>query len=340
MSGAHPSVSPFDYPLRLQDGRVGVLELTEADYGRASFLDERLLEPARPLVWRDWDEWAPAQTPPGVPFAHFIFHIGHVGSTLLSRLMGEHPSLFSVREPALLREVATGRLRGEVGGLLALFARVWRTEQTALIKATSFVSVLAPEMMARTHGGRAILLSTTPPNYLRAILGGPASRQEAQALGASRRERLGHRLGRPTSTDGEGEMIAMSWLCEALSLYDLVQAQPDRCLWLDFDRLLETPEVSLHLSFTHLGVDPLGMDIAGLVSGPIMRRYAKAPEHAYDAELRRAVLDQAGREQAMEVRRGMDWLQRMHAAHPAVGPVLQRAAVAARPRLAADRRPS
>ncbi len=327
--------SPALYPLRLQDGRVRLLELDEQDYRRASFLDERLLDGRAEPRWRDWRPFADAAAAERRS-AHFIFHIGHVGSTLLSRLLGEHPTLFSVREPALLRETITGPLAGERDRLTALFARVWRPDQTALVKATSFVSAIAPELMGGA-GGRAILLSSTPPTYLRAILGGPASRQEAAAIAPLRRARLAKRLGSGISVDGEGETIAMSWLCEALSLSDLARSEQDRCLWLDFDRLLAEPAAALRLCFAHFEVDPhaVDVDVDALVQGPLMRHYSKAPEHAYDADLRRRVLEQAGREAAVEIRRGMDWLQRQHDAHPAVGPALQRAAAASRASLAA-----
>ena len=36
----------------------------------------------------------------------YIFPIGHVGSTLLSRLIGSHTGIFSLRESALLRTFA------------------------------------------------------------------------------------------------------------------------------------------------------------------------------------------------------------------------------------------
>ena len=49
-----------------------------------------------------------------------------------------------------------------------------------------------------------------------------------------------------------------------------------------------------------------------------MRRYAKAPEHGYDAALRRTVLDQARREHAAEIRKGLAWLERAGAAHAVI----------------------
>ena len=37
--------------------------------------------------------------------ARWIFHIGHVGSTLISRLLGELEGVLSVREPRSLRDL-------------------------------------------------------------------------------------------------------------------------------------------------------------------------------------------------------------------------------------------
>ena len=328
------------YPLRLEGGRVGLLELSEEDYRRASFLDDRLLAMHRLLVWGAWADLA-AQAGRIAPRAHYIFHVGHVGSTLLSRLLGEHPALFSLREPALLREAATGRLRADLDTLLALFSRTWRPEQTALIKATSFVCEIAPDLLARTPANRtpasrAILLTATPPVYLRTILGGPASREEAQALAPARQSRLESRLGVALPTEGLGEQIALNWLCEATALAVVADAFPARCLWLDFDRLLADPAAGLASALTHLGTDPAALDLAALVRGPLMQRYAKGPEHAYDAGLRRRVLEEAERTSGAEVRRGMAWLQRTADAHPPVRDALRRAAAAARGLLAAQ----
>ena len=315
-------------------GRVRLIHLDEAAYARASFLDGRLITPGLDEVWTDWSvvEQAALALPTR---AHFIFHVGHVGSTLLSRLMGEHPALFSLREPALLREVATGALGARLGPLLALFSRTWRDEQTALIKATSFVSEIAPDLLAATPGGRAILLTTTPPAYLRSILGGEASRQEAEVLAPQRLRRLQGRIGSAVQVETLGERIAMNWLCEATALAALADAFPTRCLWLDFDRLLADPVTLLSAAFRHLQADPVAIDLPGLVGGPIMRRYAKGPEHAYDAVLRQRVQDEAARTFAGDVRNGMAWLQRTAQAHPEVRGALQRAAAAARAPLAA-----
>ena len=325
--------TPALYPLDLspEGSRVRCVRLAEPDYRSASFLDQRLLR----THTSEWGDWQMFRSTPRPTRAHLIFHLGHVGSTLLSRLLGEHPALFSMREPALLRELAAGRWPERTDTLLALFARVWRPGQTALIKATSLVSEIGPELAARTDPGRILLLSAAPLAYLRTILAGPASREEAEALAGVRQGRLQRRLGAEVEARTPGERILMGWLAEVLSLAALADLYPQRCLWLDFDQLLATPAVVLEQGFLHLGVEPAALDIAGLVEGPILRRYSKAPEHAYDAALRRRLLEAAGRDEALEVQRAMAWLQRMADAHPSIRPALQRVADARRGPLAA-----
>src|SRR5262245_55619754 len=84
---------------------VELVRLTKAAYAAASFLDSRLLTHGVPSGWGPWPELRDAAG--GLcERCHFIFHISHVGSTLLSRLLGQHPALFSLREPAILRNLA------------------------------------------------------------------------------------------------------------------------------------------------------------------------------------------------------------------------------------------
>jgi hypothetical protein len=350
--------SPAWYPLELAaPGTLRLIRLTETAYRAASFLDQRVLalSPETAICEVSVLEAAAAQL---APKSHYIFHIGHVGSTLVSRLIGEHERFFSVREPALLREMSrseaistqgtvaaggritphersTDALRLEV--LLRLLARTWRAEQRAVIKATSFVSELVAPILAHSEEPAAIFMFAQPLAYLRTILGGPNSRIEARTLAASRLRRLARRLGhadwqrRPTS---EGEYLAMSWLCEMAALYQGASVanepgapRPNRLLWVDFDRFLACPAASLAEILRVLGAELTTVpEIEALVAGPLMHRYSKAPEHAYDAALRRDVLAAADSQYGSEVRCGMDWLDGMAARYPLVTKILEHAA--------------
>src|SRR5262249_33275985 len=156
---------------------VQIVPLSEADYAAASFLDRRMMTPERQASVRTlpWPSVAAAAAPLR-EHAHWIFHISHVGSTLLSRLLGELPPLFCLREPEILRNLADVLLAIDhpkcvwnrttfaerLPVFLKLFSRTFRPEQTAVIKATSFVSEMAEGVLSRDGAARAVLMYVTP----------------------------------------------------------------------------------------------------------------------------------------------------------------------------------
>jgi hypothetical protein len=323
------SQSPSWFPLEAPGAVVRLVRLDETAYRTASFLDQRLLTSGfdQEMCASEIVRAAAAKL---APRSHYLFHTGHVGSTLVSRLIGAHESFFSVREPALLRTFSDGSTRHQgapdLHAVLALLGRTWRSHQRAVIKATSFVSELAENILTTDDQAVAIFMFTGPLSYLRGILGGPNSRVEARHLAPGRLTRLTKRLGaaegwRPDPRS-EGQLIAMSWLCEMTALYQAGQPFRSRVRWVDFDGFLQDPAGMLHAVFQALGAGLPMNDIEKLVNGPLMRQYSKAPEYAYDAALRREVHHSADLEHSAEIRRAMDWLGRMAKQFPLVANVL------------------
>jgi len=72
-----------------------------------------------------------------------------------------------------------------------------------------------------------------------------------------------------------------------------------------------------------LGAPTTAAALEGLLAGPIMRRYSKAPEHAYDAELRREVLAGADQDFRAEIQAGMLWLAAAGRADAAIAAILE-----------------
>jgi hypothetical protein len=323
---AELGASPAWYPLSVSVDRVSVIRLGEGDYAAASFLDERLLErgaPARALPL------AAVLTAASrlAPRTDYIFHIGHVGSTLISRLIGARAEYFALREPALLRaHYAAGVKPLALRPLLALLARTWRAEQRSIIKLTSFLSEIGAEILAASEAPRALLVYARAPSYLKGIFGGPNSRLESQALAPDRWQRLLRRhpaLASVPRPHREGEWIAMSWLSEISALSSLARCSPSQVHWIDFDQFLDAPAPALASTLTALGSPVGAASLEGLVTGPIMRRYSKAPEHAYDAKLRRDVLAGAEQEFPGEIRGGLDWLAAAARAEPTLAALLE-----------------
>ena len=108
------SASPLLYPQKLDTARdqVFLVRMDQAAYRTASFLDDRILTPTTRGAWAPWSVTAAAMstTTTQRPL-HFIFHAGHVGSTLLSRLLDETRNVLPLREPVPLRTIAELRFQ-------------------------------------------------------------------------------------------------------------------------------------------------------------------------------------------------------------------------------------
>ena len=103
------AASPDVYLQKVDLARDAALlvQLNESAYRAASFLDDRILAPDVKGGWASLRSVLDAaQTLGERKPLHFIFHTGHVGSTLLSRLLDESGCVLSLREPLPLRSLA------------------------------------------------------------------------------------------------------------------------------------------------------------------------------------------------------------------------------------------
>lgn len=323
--------TPELYPLELsEDGAVvDLIRLTEADYAAASFLDQRLLTYGFGQLRSSWSDVSSASDQLPVEL-DFIFHIGHVGSTLLARLLGRSPGVFALREPALLRRLAASpvTVSPSLRPVLALLSRTWRPEQRSLVKATSFLSEGAPLLMSLAPSARAILMLVMPETYVAGILGGEATRGELPAVTSARVDRLSRRLGEGESlrVAGPGEMAALAWACEASALLACADAVGGRARWLDFDRFLLDPRNRLGEAVEHLRGEAAPRDLSAMLGGPEMMRYSKAPEHPFSAAARGQALRQSRQIWAAEIARGLGWLERLVDTYPAIARTMDIAA--------------
>jgi hypothetical protein len=132
-------------------------------------------------------------------------------------------------------------------------------------------------------------------------------------MAPSRLQRLHRRIGSAAwqlTSLSEGEMLALSWACEMSALAQAVHVGSDRTLALNFDQFLGRPASTLVSVFDHFGIDATEEEVRAILTGPDMYRYSKAPEHAYDADLRRDVLNEARAVHGAQIRRGLLWLDR------------------------------
>lgn len=338
--------SPSSYPQKLDLVRACALLIgfDEAAYRAASFLDDRILGPATPGVWLSLDRViAAAQRATGARPLHFVLHAGHVGSTLVSRLLDSTGTVLPLREPLPLRTLAEAAdqlgdrdsLLDEAGfdaildAFLALWRRGFASTHSVVLKATSSTARVAPRLLRRDPEARAIYLNLRPEPYLATLLAGPNSPTDLRGHGPERMRRLLRTLAPeslpPLHALSLGELAAMSWLAETLTQHELLDAAPGRVLAVDFEALLADVPRALSQVASHLSLAVPEGWATQLGSHPALTRYSKSPDHEYSPALRAQVLEQARREHASELRRGVEWLEKIARAEPAAARVLHAA---------------
>lgn len=327
-------VNPRLYPHQLDLIRRGVLFLAfeEAEYRNASFLDERALTPQTQGAWYTLEQVETAlERSPGPPRpVHFIFHMGHTGSTLLSRLLDAAGGVLGLREPLPLRTLAeTSEWLGQSEALVSseefdrlietflhLWGRGFGSEVCTIIKATSFTTPVAGHLLAAAPSARAVCLTLKPEPYLATILAGANSAMDLRTFSPERMRRL-VRMAGPVKTPlhklSHGELAAMTWLTERLSHDAILNAATTggRVREIDFEDFLASPAEKLSDVCDHFGLGQSDEQVQSILAGPVMGQYSKAVEHSYTPDTRLQVLTQSREQNEAEIGRGLDWLGRM-----------------------------
>lgn len=327
----------FPHMLDIANDRVLLAQISPEQFHQASFLDQRVYTEQMPRQWAPWQDVEQAGLGLSAN-ADYIFHIGHVGSTLISRLLGQLQSVFALREPLLLRSLAEigpiadsaispwspASYQARLGHVLGWLARSFDPAQKALIKASSFVSAIAGDIMQSQN--KALFLTLPPERYIATILAGEASRQELSQISGPRLARLHTLIGAEPWTLwqlDEAQRAAMAWATEMTSLSVAAQhIDDDRILWMNFDAFLTAPLDSLQTIIRFFGYDAQP-DLNDIINSPIMTRYSKAPEHDYSADLRRQLLAETLELRAADIRKALAWLEDAAAHHPAIAAAMQ-----------------
>jgi hypothetical protein len=321
--------SPDAYPqkLDLHSERVLLMRLDAAAYRAASFLDDRILRPVTQGAWLSISRVADASrlVTNGHP-VHFIFHTGHVGSTLVSRLLDETGEVLSLREPLPLRTLADandvlGRFdsllsNAQFNVALATFMRLWSRgygqTRGVVVKATSSAGRLAAPILAGSESSRAIYMNLRAEPYLATLLAGQNSPIDLRGHGPERIRRLQSRVGTtlaPLHTLSIGELAAMSWLAESWTQHDAVKRFAGRIIALDFEVFLSNVVDTMARILSHFALPADAGYLSEVGRSPVLTRYSKAPEYGYTPKIRAEVLRDSRHQNREEIRKGMDWLE-------------------------------
>lgn len=310
-------VFPFQYDAASE--QVMLVALSADAVNKAAFLDQRVLASAggsSAVAIRDFEAAAdllPARRP------GLIFHQGHCGSTLLSRLIATSTGSRALREPLVLRTLAQLAANVAAGDStvspadasrrLRLFLRCFgQGPAPVVVKASSICNDLAPMVSADEPDLRALFLFVRPEVYIATMLAGPNNRVDLAAFGGLRRQRLRNRgvETEPLYALSLGRLAALAWLSEAAAY--CAAPNDHRLVALDFDAFLSAPAAMLESATRHLGLAADPAAVRAAIEGPDMRTYSKAQQHEYSPALRAEVLRQARYDHAGEIKAGLDWL--------------------------------
>ncbi|MFC3814213.1 hypothetical protein [Lysobacter sp. GCM10012299] len=329
--------SPLDDPgflpfkLDLVGRRVLFLRLDAAQRREAAFLDDRALPANADGAWVPLDTVL-ARDAAAVPSADAIFHIGHCGSTLLSRLLDSWPQLQGLREPLPLRTLAEAwpgldELQSRLSPaqaaqlLRALWSR-WSQplppQTRSVVKATSSCNGLIAPLLQSQPTMRAVLLDMPLRPYLATLLKSPASVHDAASAAGERLRDL-HTRGVADGTALHAlslpQQCAMGWLAERVRFSATARGEhAARVLHMDFDALLAQPREQLQRLAEHFDLDAAGLDTA--TASPAWGRYSKAQAHGYGRDDRAHDLALAMERHGAQIAEGEAWVEAVMRRHP------------------------
>lgn len=306
------SVYPHQY--NVTGDQLLLVRLASDVQENASFLDDRVLAQNTQGVWFSWNQLAPAKAKLAERRPHYIFHMGHCGSTLVSRLISAAAGAIAVREPLPLRALAFDVAEGagalldeaEFSNRLSFFERSWaRGDKPVIVKATSICTDLAGKTDA--DGAGALFLYQSPETHLAALLAGANTLNDLRGFAQMRHRRISHRYDAPVlAASTVGELAAQVWLCEAGAAAAVHDAAGLSVM--NFEAFLSAPALELARACDVFGLTPGDDKIEAALAGPIMKTYSKAPEHAYSPATRREIIADAQKQHGEEIRRGAAYL--------------------------------
>lgn len=291
------------------ENRAWVLHFDADDYRRAAFLDRRAVKHREISGWRvDRAELdAALDSPPRLRDVHWLFHIGHCGSSLVSRMLDLVPGVLGLREPLPLLALAHGRddeaTMSWQDPVLAMLGRGFSDTRAVVVKPTSVVTVLAHRVLPLT--GRACLLWVDLKTWLATML---RDAELGSAVFATEHLRLSPADGLPPASS-DGERLARAWLAEQLR-WQRLMADPDlgsRLIDLDFAQVLADPAPAVARLAAHYGLQVPPDWAQRIKSSELLSRYAKDGGAHFDANARRRELDAAARKHAAAIDEGLAW---------------------------------
>lgn len=315
--------------------RVLVIRLPLEKRKSASFLDDRILGADVEGGWAEWAQIKDAvgNIPPAKP--DFIFHIGHCGSTLISKLIEDASGCHTMREPVALRTFAHSvaddgngvsmMSRADLSERMQVFLDLTGKPGHTIIKATSICTDLI-DGWPPSANSKAVFCYVSPRRYIATMLGGANNSIDLKTHAPMRLQRLRKLCGddiTSLSVLSPGQLCALSWACEAAAASAAIDGSK-RIKAVNFDEFLKHPQEGLSMLCTHLDLKAEQVRISKAIDGPIMQKYSKDANFDYTPADREQLLAEYAEQHRADVDLGLNWLANAGKQFPTIGAALDR----------------
>ena len=344
LSGLMESHDQFVHTIQWQENWALLLEADRQFFRDAVFLDERLLleepkggkvrlESLFTALEKEWDgKFLPC---------HFIFHIGHAGSTLISRILDAVPGALNMREPLMLRPLAAARnliaagflgqpeekLKKDIARIYALLMRRFAPEDTVVIKTTSICTAIAPDLVALNKANRALVLSVSCEVNL-------ANQMEKTQLQDLKHftphrvialQRRAPDLSLDTKSLSRAQVIALNWLGEVVELNDLMTGPlKDRILAVNFDDFLKDRAGYMEKILKQFSLPADKKTAQALAVSDVFGTYAKKPDFKFTDGDRASLITEMRITHHRAIKEGLAFVEDLVKKYPAFGPAVKR----------------
>lgn len=328
----------FPHQINLIHDNLLLMELSLDEVRTASFLDQRVLSQTSKGSWIPWRLVAdifnkvPARKPVG-----FIFHVGHCGSTLLSRLIEFADDTRCLREPLPLRTLAQdladagdGRsflTRQAQQDRLQVLSKMWsRGAAHTVVKATSICTDLLELINSVQPGTQSVFIYNRAETHIATLLAGQNALADLKGFAQLRLQRLQQKTGLDIQLNqlSPGQLAALSWLSEASSAARSIEKYSQQIMLLEFESLLAKPAETLSQVLLHLNIPVLQETVERAVNSPVLQTYSKAPEHKYNAQTRADILTESRFRFRQDIEDALNWLDSLAAQSGLVAGTLQK----------------
>lgn len=328
----------FPHQLNLINDTVLLAELSATEIKAASFLDQRVLKQTTKSNWIPWQPVADVfNQVPDSELPGFIFHVGHCGSTLLSRLLEFAEDTQSLREPLPLRTLAQDLADSADGrsfltrqarlDRLRVLSKMWsRGARHTVIKATSICTGLLTQIHSLEADTRSIFVYNRAETQLATLLAGQNTLIDLRGFAQLRLQRLRQITGLDIQLSelSTGQLAALSWLSETTSVARSLEDSSAQIALLEFESLLKDPANHLSRLLAHLKIDASSETVEKALSSPVLQTYSKAPEHRYNAQTRAGILQDSRSRFGQEIKMALTWMENLAGRSDLVSTALQK----------------